>query len=249
MLAQRFAVLVLLALAATPVAAQQGLGFSGSLQHVTVPHNDALSIPDGGAMTIELWMKPTDGGFHIFGKRSDCIPGCLTCNYQLYGAAGSGMEFNSGGCSTYAAGVPANAWTHVAIVANASGTSIFENGEPAGDSACPISGANTAAFWIGGTTECTAPFHGDLDEVRLWNIARTPAQIGADSVRIIDPATPGLVGYWRFEEAADNQSVYDSTTNALDGTLGSDAQVAGDDPTRVSSDAPAYDIVFVDGFE
>src|SRR5512135_1609628 len=228
------AVSVVLAVGVTRIAAQEALHFSGSLQHVTIPHNDALSIQNGGTMTIELWVKPPPiyGGWHVLGKRSDCIPGCQTCNYQLYAA--SSVEFASGACSTFATGLAGDTWTHLAVAADAAGTTVYENGVVAGQSTCTIGGANTAAFWIGGTTDCSAPFQGDLDEVRLWNIARTQAQIGADSVRIIDPATPGLVAYWRFEEAVDSQAVLDSTAHALDGTLGSDDQVGVDDPTHVS---------------
>ncbi|MDX1389899.1 MAG: hypothetical protein R3344_11955, partial [Acidobacteriota bacterium] len=47
-------------------------------------------------------------------------------------------------------------------------------------------------------------FHGVIDEVRVWNRARTAAEIAMDYDTVIaDPAAAvGLVGYWRFDEGA-----------------------------------------------
>lgn len=243
---------LLLATPAAHIAAQEALHFAGSLQHVSIPHDDALTVPDAGTMTLELWVKPPAyGDWHVLGKRASCFDGGMSINYQLlvYTRLSTFVQFNSGTCPTQATGLPGGIWTHVAVVADAAGTTIYEDGVEAGNSACTMTGANTSAFWIGGTTNCEGYFQGDLDEVRLWNIARPQAQIDADRVRIIDPATPGLVGYWRFEEAADSQLVLDSTAHALNGTLGNDTQGTVDDPTRVSSDAPTYEIIFISGFE
>ncbi len=244
------AALVVSSLLTTPLAAQQALRFDGGNDHVAIPHQSALTIADGGDLTIEFWMKPpSTGEWHILGKRGTCFDACQSCNYFMYGIVGASLIFNSGACATNATGVAADRWTHVAVVADSAGTRIYTNGNLAGQGLCTISGANAAPFWIGGVTDCAARFQGDLDDVRLWNVARTPAQIQQNLDQIIDPATPGLIGIWRFEEALDSQLVLDSTASGLNGTLGGDALIASDDPLRVSSVVPFAVPVFADGFE
>jgi len=43
-------------------------------------------------------------------------------------------------------------------------------------------------------------WEGSLDEVRVWNVALSPGQIKANWDRPVDPSTPGLVAYWKFDE-------------------------------------------------
>lgn len=248
--ATSLAALALLSGWAAPLTAQQALRFDGGDDHVAIPHQSALTIADGGNLTIEFWMKPPSvGQWHILGKRGTCLDSCESCNYMVFGSAGLGLSFLSGACTTSATAVAADRWTHVAIVADSAGTRIYTNGNLAGEGLCTISGASTAPFWIGGVNDCANRFQGDLDDVRLWNVARSPAQIQQNLDQIIDPATPGLIGIWRFEEALDSQLVLDSTASGLHGTLGDNAQIAGDDPLRVASVVPFAVPIFADGFE
>ena len=78
------------------------------------------------------------------------------------------------------------------------------------------------------------PFRGWLDEVRLWNIALTPAQVAAYYNTTISPSTPGLVAYYRFEQGA-GTTILDLTAGASHGTL--IAGVAGNG--EWSADTPA----------
>ncbi len=80
-------------------------------------------------------------------------------------------------------------------------------------------------------------FWGIIDEVRVWQVARTTEEIAASYNRILAPDTPGLVGYWNFDEPA-GQHVYDQTSYGNHGTLGMTDTVGIDDPLRVDSDAP-----------
>ena len=60
-------------------------------------------------------------------------------------------------------------------------------------------------------------FKGSLDEVRVWNYARTASQIlGAMDARI--PSAAGLLGHWGLDEGS-GASVADSTSPAENGTL------------------------------
>ncbi|MCJ7713299.1 LamG domain-containing protein [Candidatus Bathyarchaeota archaeon] len=46
-------------------------------------------------------------------------------------------------------------------------------------------------------------YAGLIDEVRIWNVARTQSEIQETMMRTLDETevtTPNLVGYWRFDE-------------------------------------------------
>ena len=59
-------------------------------------------------------------------------------------------------------------------------------------------------------------FHGALDEVRIWNYARTPGQIQSGTAREI-PAASGLLGRWALNEGAGTSVA--SSVGAVTGTV------------------------------
>jgi hypothetical protein len=223
--------------------------FDGGDDHLLIQHDERLSVADGGALTIEFWMKAVSGGWHVFGKRGTCYDAGESSNYQFWITVGIGTQLNSGACLTEGSSPPAGEWAHVAIVADATGSRIYTNGELTGQSACPISGANSSPLWIGGTTDCGYRYYGDLEEFRIWNVARSQEQIRANMAPPIAHNTPGLVAVWSFDEAVDDQQVRDSSTNALHGWRGDSAEPDSADPLRVDSDWPGAEYLFRDGFE
>jgi hypothetical protein len=78
---------------------------------------------------------------------------------------------------------------------------------------------NVPGFQIGNTCPITFGrngdreyFHfGELDEVRIWNYARSQEEIARDMNRRLAGNEPGLVGYWNFDEDLSDQNVYDSS--------------------------------------
>ena len=62
-------------------------------------------------------------------------------------------------------------------------------------------------------------FNGFFDELRVWSVARTPAEIAATYNRVIAANTPGLAGYYRFEEGAGTALADSSAAASPAGTL------------------------------
>jgi hypothetical protein len=62
-------------------------------------------------------------------------------------------------------------------------------------------------------------FNGFFDELRVWSVARTPAEIAATYNRVIAANTPGLAGYYRFEEGAGTTLADSSAAASPAGTL------------------------------
>ncbi len=75
-------------------------------------------------------------------------------------------------------------------------------------------------------------FAGALDDVRVWNVARSQAEIQAAMTASLSGAEAGLVGWWRFNEAA-GALARDASGQGNDGTLANGAtrvrQTTGED--------------------
>src|SRR5262249_21905499 len=131
---------------------------------------------------------------------------------------------------------PQNQWVHVAVVDDGQGTGfIYWNGVlKASGPMLPVSNVARALQYFGRSNwSSDAYFNGSLDEIRIWNVARTQAQIQANLSSVLDPsANPGLVGSWRFEEGAGLKAA-DATANQYDGDLGG---AAGRQPTWAGTD-------------
>ncbi len=78
-------------------------------------------------------------------------------------------------------------------------------------------------------------FDGHLDEIRVWNIARTPEELNAALFKRVN-FEAGLVGYWRFDDSSGSIAT-DSSGNGFDGTLETLPEGIGSGPTW-SADTP-----------
>jgi hypothetical protein len=68
--------------------------------------------------------------------------------------------------------------------------------------------------WPGGRSN--APV--EMAEVRIWNVARSQAEIPSDMNRSLVGVEPGLMAYYRMAEGA-GMTAFDANTNHLSGTL------------------------------
>ena len=94
-------------------------------------------------------------------------------------------------------------WVHLAAVSGAEGMRFYVNGvlverHPYAGSFSDL-GPGTHAYLGRSSWEENAPFHGALDEVRLWSVARDGEQIAADLNRGLRGDEPGLAGLWNFD--------------------------------------------------
>ncbi|MDA9303959.1 hypothetical protein N9Q26_00365 [bacterium] len=99
--------------------------------------------------------------------------------------------------------VPVGTWSHVAFVLNSGTGYFYVNGVQVGSGPLPL--VNTPSGYdnlrIGERVSGgTIPFPGIIDEVRVWDIARTTAQIAADTAVEICLLQTNLKAYYRFNE-------------------------------------------------
>lgn len=119
-------------------------------------------------------------------------------------------------------------WHHVAGVVSTNGWRLYINGvlamtndyrEPMLENGVPQRGRLGRHLHDG-----LAPFQGEMDEVRLWRVARTPEQIRENVERRLTGNEDGLVALWNFDDPANPGR--DASPGAHHGTLMGQAAVA-----------------------
>jgi hypothetical protein len=225
--------------------------FDGSDDFTTVSHQAELSFAAGASATIELWLNPASEQsiWHALGKRQAC--GTSNMNYQLARDSGSLVHFTTIACTVSATvDLPVGEWSHVALTADGSTFRFFVNGELVNQANCDFRGENAAPLYFGKSGSCAQTFHGMIDEVRIWNVARSSQDMNEAYKCELGSSLPGLVGYWKFDEEAESQIILDSSGSGFHGSLGGNQDPSAQDPQRVSSTAPFdCNLVFRDGFE
>ncbi len=212
------ALAALLCAASAPAAALQ---FDGVNDSVNIPDNTAARI--SGPITVEAWVNRSVSGVqHSIVEKYGCggvggyVLRVTSANKLLFGTRD---DCNNGSSVVGATSIPANNWTHVAGHWDGTTLRVFVNGVLDGTLAATRNPkAGNSALKIGERGNGGTPFFGMIDEVRLWNVARTGAQIVAAKDVCLAGNETGLAGYWRFEEGV-SALAHDATGNANHGAL------------------------------
>jgi hypothetical protein len=121
-------------------------------------------------------------------------------------------------------------WYHVAVTREGSLFRVYLDGEleiEADLGAEPLA-VDPEGAWLGqhlnvpGNFLSARALTGRMDEVRLWNLARSQAELEIFSGTTLSGSEAGLVAYWRLDEATGTVAV-DATGNGFDAQLGTDA--------------------------
>ncbi|NBB18407.1 hypothetical protein GVN20_03480 [Runella sp. CRIBMP] len=185
-------------------------------QYVTVPHSTSLNLTT--SFTMEAWVNYSGINSTIVDKGNYNYLWSLNAN-------GNGNKLGfyelSTGTWKYSTGiVPENTWTHVAITFNAGALTFFINGVASGTATTTILQDNQPLN-IGRQqpTSCQCNhFNGTMDELRIWNVVRTQAQIFNNMTNTIPGNSAGLVAYYKFDEGTGNTTA-DATSNGNTGTF------------------------------
>jgi hypothetical protein len=134
--------------------------------------------------TFTAWINPAnyDDWRAIFSKRDSYDPSMMRLDIGLSKDSGAVYLTTAQHMSLFKYAPPTNAWTHIAVVATATGIKLYVNGVLQ-ESCEPVTlgtgaTANTA---IGGTGEGVGgdsdPFVGIIDEVRVYNRALSASEV------------------------------------------------------------------------
>ena len=175
-------------------------------------------------ITISAWIKPTDFPntyTPVFFKGDKRIPDISHRQFTLWVFEEGKILFNvsPGGHRQKFIWSPSktiarNKWYHVAATINAKKDimKLYINGYEVGRNDFKQAThlrKTTLPLRIGSSHEEErwdhASFVGQIDEVRVWKIARTEQQIRVDMNRQLKGDEKGLIGYWKFDEETDGR--------------------------------------------
>ncbi len=183
------------------------LALDGDQDYGTVGDRPSLSFegPED-QMTVEAWIRH-DGSSDADAMILDKTEGNKGYELRL---VGSGEEVpvrfdwgNFGGSITSNTNIAANTWTHVAAVNDGNELHLYVNGthdNTNSDGGTGVSdGATPLQF---GTTEAANEqfFSGRIDEVRIWDVARTETEVEDHYRQELAGNEDGLLAYFRFNE-------------------------------------------------
>ncbi|MBE9220315.1 LamG-like jellyroll fold domain-containing protein, partial [Dolichospermum flos-aquae] len=201
-----------------------GLSFNGVDNYVEVPHSAALSL---NTFTLEAWVNQTQikGDWQpIITKENNggsernyglfIVPNESRLHFAFQDSNGNwvGLETNQGSLTL-------NQLTHVAATYDGAKLSLYINGQL--DTSVDWVGTllqNNYPVKIGRELNAYTPFAGQIDDVRIWNVARTQAQIQANYNQQLVGNETGLAGYWNFNEPSGSTAL-DKTINGNNGNI------------------------------
>lgn len=214
------------------VIACNSLAFDGVNDYVSLS-----SINTGtGPFTIEAWINPADvaGATPIWGmgvvrntnndQAGDWVlavgndGSLLFYNWLVNGTDLTGRHVTAPGL------IQNNQWYHVVATWDGNINKIYINGQEQS-----FSNFSTSSGWLVGQeigrsyTGSSRHFDGKIDEVRIWNVARTQAQIEANYNLALSGSETGMQAYYRMNKGT-GTTLIDLSVNANHGTFASGSQ-------------------------
>ncbi|HEY0153183.1 MAG TPA: LamG domain-containing protein [Longimicrobium sp.] len=192
----------------------RALRFDGVDDFVQVPASPSLNVGTGD-FTWEIWLKRDS-----IMRREDVLTkkdvladsehdaaiyfdrdGTVNAFLRSHPLDRTAIVASQGGIGT--------GWTHIAMVRSSGLLKLYVNGGLHGSASAPFSITSSGPLRIGANRVNNTgaegapvfPFVGLVDEVRIWNVARTDAQISAAASQQCSQGTaPGLVASYQFEQ-------------------------------------------------
>lgn len=207
-------------------ALSQSLNFDGTDDIVSVGASPTLDNLGSTTATFEAWVYINNSGVNSIIRK--------TGDYNLYinnrnicaevwpnGIGNTTWKLFAGNTS-----IALNTWTHVAFTWNkaTSTPALYVNGntETFGTSSGTVAGTENLS--LGASTLFPDYFTGNLDEVRIWNVVHTQAQI-KDNMNCSLTTASGLVANYNFNQGTPNgnnagvTTLNDASGNSNNGTL------------------------------
>ncbi len=223
----------------------RALEFDGNVDFALI--GNFASGPTGNSpYTMEAWINISDwryyynghdmyNGFIISRGAENPLSGNHLCLIDKHiGLTHWARDTNTGFA------IELDRWYHVSATWDGLNESLYINGHQVWTQlfTTPLAvGGGTLTFGKHDNVQASYYICGQMDEVRMWDYARSEEQIQSTYLAPIDPNTAGLIGYWKFDEP-DGQAIVDSTSYHNDGTLGQTSSPEDSDPRRVCSTLP-----------
>jgi hypothetical protein len=216
---------------AGPASAQDSgyaLKFDGVSDFVRLhPTSNMLGSTWTTAKTVSVWIKPLGAPCTApIAAACDLIVGDTPRTWGISRGVVGGQDriwvWNFDGSFT-SVGIEytAGQWIHVALVHGGGALTAYKNGELVGS--VPSGATFPGAQWLyfGGAinnAQRNWTFEGEIDELQIWSVARTAAEIFVGAGSLLTGTEPGLAAYYQMSEGA-GTSVADISGHGWTGTL------------------------------
>ncbi|MDX8414284.1 MAG: family 16 glycosylhydrolase, partial [Mariprofundales bacterium] len=180
--------------------AQAALAFNGVDQYATIP---PIALA-GSSFSIDFWAKRAGSG------ASDILVsqtvGAVTDQVLRVGWLASDqftLGFWNDDLTTAAAYPDVGTWHHWAVSYDATTLArvIYRDGQQVAADTSLAAYTGSGSIALGTMLVPTATYaHATLDNLRIWNTARTQAQIQTDRYTTLTGNEANLVGYWNFND-------------------------------------------------
>ena len=218
------------------IPVQNSLAFDGTDDHGSIGSN-VFGGPYTGPFTIEAWVNSGlignnnaslgSGIFKNMESGSGAI-GDLALTINHLGQIGllnwREAAVDADGYTVSDASIPSDTWTHVAASWDGSVNRIFINGVEQTFTTASTSTGWGAGFEIGRVNPAVQwHYDGIMDELRVWNVARSSVDITNNLYNELDPGSEvNLVAYYQFNQASgtnipDAKASFDATWNGSGG--------------------------------
>jgi hypothetical protein len=189
------------------------LSFNGTSDYVSIPASSAWAFGTGD-LTVEWWQYETDNNSYprILSVGAGDIAVSIEEGSTIY-------CWLKNGITGFPVGPYMNTWVHFAFTRSSSIVSIYKNGSLLGTGTNGNDINNTSSALYLGKEESGNNFGGQLDEVRIWNIALTQGQIQATMNSELIGNEYGLVAYYKMSNRTGTTLTDDSFSGGHDGTI------------------------------
>ncbi|MFH8692780.1 LamG-like jellyroll fold domain-containing protein [Streptomyces anulatus] len=193
--------------------AETALQLNGTNAYVDLGVATALKF-QSKPYAVEAWVKPQTAGGPVIARWSGANQG----GFQLrITNTGQVVLDHGGGSVTSSQTIPAGTYAHIAASYDGTVATLYVNGAFSASATLAYPSDGTASLRIG-SAQSGGFFSGVVDEVRIWNRARSRSELTEErSYRLIGNE-PGLIAYYRLDEGA-GTAVYDQTDTAANGTV------------------------------
>ena len=207
------------------VTNSNALNFDGINDKVTLNSN---LLPATTELTYELWMKPNATSGVLLAHES-WNTGYI--HFQFHGSQ-IGFDVNGGNDNVFNYVFSSNTWYHIAAVYNSTihtlkfyvngvlQSTVVNNSFPSVVGNVPI----TIGSWNNDRY-----FSGNMDDIRIWNVARTDSQIQSAMNSELTGNESGLVAYFNFNQGTangNNTAITSLTDNSGNNNSGSFSNMA-----------------------
>jgi hypothetical protein len=194
------------------------LTFSDTSSHAFAPTDGEKSIYDlTSPFTVEAWVRPSSTCSatlcNIIAKEYSFLLAIQNGQVHYISGKGTAAAGWNGGWTNAGGNLPADSWSHVAATYSGTTITIFQNGQQIFQSTMTAPSDSIEYFNVGARATVAAPntrferFTGQIDEVRIWNTARSASTIASGMHDRPSLSDSNLKAYFDFNEGTGSEVI------------------------------------------